>query len=203
MKAICLWSFVDSIVEHASLLLWVSELMDNLEELRHPIGRYNPPTEITKEQRTEWIQTLAALPAELRKSVDGLLDAELDTPYRPDGWTIRQVVHHLADSHLNSYVRFRLALTEDAPTIKAYDEKKWAELSDAHSGPVAPSFQLLESLHTRLVALLNSLSDADFAKTFAHPKLGSVRLDWNLGLYAWHCHHHLAHITGVRRRENF
>jgi len=177
--------------------------MENLEQLRHPIGRYQPPDKITQEQRTEWIRTLAELPFNLRKAIDGLTDAQLDTPYRPGGWTVRQLIHHLADSHMNSYVRFRLALTEDAPTIKPYDEAKWAELTDAASGPIQPSLQLLESLHSRLVSLLESFSEADYARTFVHPERGNVRLDWNLGLYAWHSLHHVAHIAGLRRRENF
>jgi hypothetical protein len=135
--------------------------------------------------------------------VSGLSEAQLDTPYRPSGWTVRQVVHHLPDSHLNSYTRCRLALTEDAPTIKPYDEAAWAELSDAKTGPIAPSIALLEGLHARWTCLLRGLSDAEFARTFRHPELGEVRLDWTAGLYAWHCSHHLAHITNLRERENW
>src|SRR4051794_2281386 len=177
--------------------------MENLEQLRHPIGRYQPPDKITQEQRTEWLRTLAELPLNLRKAIKGLTDAQLDTPYRPGGWTVRQLIHHLADSHMNSYVRFRLALTEDAPTIKPYDEAKWAELTDASKGLVEPSLQLLDSLHRRFISLLDSMTEADYARTFVHPERGEVRLDWNLGLYAWHSLHHVAHITGLRRRENF
>ena len=122
-------------------------------------------------------------------------------PYRPDGWTVRQVVHHLPDSHLNSYTRFRLALTENSPLIKPYEEAAWAELSDAKTAPVRSSLMLIEGLHARFVMLLKSMSEADFARTFRHPELGENRLDWTLGLYAWHCLHHVAQINNLRSRK--
>ena len=172
------------------------------EKLKYPVGRYAPPDgAISAEQRATWMEQMAKLPANLTKAVAGLTEAQLDTPYRPGGWTVRQVVHHLPDSHLNSYTRFRLALTENSPLIKPYEESAWAELSDARSAPVGPSLALLEGLHGRFVLLLRSLSDADFAKSFRHPELGEKRLDWTLGLYAWHSLHHVAHINNLRRLQ--
>ena len=169
--------------------------MSTDEDLRYPVGRYQPPEKISPEQRAEWIDEMEALPHELKQAVSSLTDMQLDTPYRPGGWTVRQVVHHLPDSHLNSYVRFRLALTEDTPTIKPYDEAKWAELPDAKTGPIDPSLLILEGLHQRWTALLRTLDEHAFARTLRHPERGEIRLDWTLGLYAWHCQHHLAHIT--------
>ncbi len=132
-----------------------------------------------------------------------LNETQLDMPYRRGGWTVRQVVHHLADSHMNAYVRFRLALTETTPTIKPYDEAAWAQLADANAAPIDVSLKLLESLHTRLTLLLRSMHDADFAKSFRHPELGEMRLDTNLALYSWHGRHHLAHINDLRQRERW
>lgn len=171
------------------------------QDLRYPIGKFELKTGgITEADRAGWIGQLAAAAGEIRAAVQDLSPGQLDTPYRPGGWTVRQVVHHLPDSHLNSYVRFRLALTEDEPLIKPYQEDRWAELSDARTGPVEPSLALLESLHERWVLLLRSLGPADWQRRFRHPERGTVSLEWNLGLYAWHCRHHLAHITGLRRR---
>lgn len=170
---------------------------------RYPVGRYHSPDSITAAQRSSWIGEIEDLPASLKRVVAGLTESQLDTPYRPAGWSIRQVVHHLPDSHLNSYTRFRLALTENSPVIKPYDEAAWAELPDAKGAPIAPSLTLLEGLHARWAALLHSLSDAEYARTFQHPELGKIRLDWTLGLYAWHCRHHLSHITGLRARERW
>lgn len=172
-------------------------------DLRYPIGHYQPPDAIDAETRTSWISELQRLPSRLSAVVSGLNDSQLDTPYRPGGWTVRQLVHHLADSHLNSYTRFRLALTEDSPTIKPYDEKRWAELCDAKQAPIQPSLMLLEGLHERWVRLLSSLSEADFARTFKHPDLGEIRLDWTVGLYAWHSRHHVAHIAALKARERW
>jgi hypothetical protein len=170
---------------------------------RYPVGHYQAPEIITAAERSPWIRQIETLPSSLKEAVAGLSDTQLNTPYRPGGWTVRQVVHHLPDSHLNSYTRFRLALTEDSPAIKPYDEAAWAELPDAKSGPIEPSLALLEGLHMRWAGLLHSLDDADYARTFKHPELGEIRLDWTLGLYAWHCRHHLSHILNLRRREDW
>jgi hypothetical protein len=169
-------------------------------DLQYPIGRFQRPDSVSASDREAWLAALAAAPARFREAVSGLTDAQLDTPYRPDGWTVRQVVHHVADSHMNSYVRFRLALTEAEPVIKPYDEAAWARLHDACTLPAEVSLQLIESLHARWMALLESLAPADFARTFRHPELGVMTLTANLALYAWHSRHHEAHITGLRQR---
>ncbi len=172
-------------------------------DLRYPIGRFNRESEITPAKIAGWIDEVAAAPAApaaLRAAVAGLTTEQLNTPYRPGGWTVRQVVHHLPDSHLNSYVRFKLALTEDDPVIKPYAEDRWAELHDARTAPVETSLVFLEALHQRWVALLRALTPPDFARTFRHPERGQMRLDDTLALYAWHGRHHVAHITGVRQR---
>ena len=135
------------------------------------------------------------MPATLSSLIAGRSDAELDTPYRPGGWTVRQVVHHVPDSHMNAYIRMKLAVTEDAPTIKAYDEARWAELPEAKSGPVDMSIALLAALHRRWVMFLRRLTDADFAKAYVHPELGPVTLDEAVALYAWHCRHHAGHVV--------
>lgn len=172
-------------------------------DLSYPIGKFARPESISAEDRERSLGDLAAAPAMLRQAVQGLDDRQLDTPYRPGGWTVRQVVHHVADSHINSYCRFRFALTEDAPAVKSYDEATWANLYDARSLPVEPSLALLENLHARWVALLSNLSETDWKRTFRHPQLGSVTLDTNLALYAWHGRHHTAHITGLRSRNGW
>ena len=172
-------------------------------DLAYPVGQCEYPEVVSPESRKRHIEELAAAPAHFRDAVRGLNDSQLDTPYRPGGWTVRQVIHHVPDSHMNSYVRFRLALTEDEPLIKPYDEKRWAELTDASSEPVEVSLQLLDALHRRWVVLLRSLSDADYARRFRHPELGVVRLDTSLAAYAWHCRHHAAHITRLRDRMNW
>lgn len=169
-------------------------------DLSYPIGRFDFKATVPAEARPVLIEQIAAAPGLLRQAVAGLDDRQLDTPYRPGGWTVRQVTHHVPDSHMNSYMRFRLALTEDEPTVKPYDEAKWAELHDARTLPPGPSLALLESLHTRWVELLAQMTDADFQRTFRHPEIGLVRLDTNLALYAWHGRHHTAHITGLRQR---
>jgi len=174
-----------------------------MEDLRYPIGRYAPPSEIARGDRAAWIKDLALAPAALRTAVEGLSEQRLDTPYRPGGWTVRQVVHHLPDSHLNAYARFKLALTEDAPTIKPYDEAAWAELPDSE-GPIDPSLDLLDALHRRWVSLLHAMTDEDWGRTFFHPEQGrALRLDWTLGMYAWHGRHHVAHVTALRDREGW
>jgi uncharacterized damage-inducible protein DinB len=173
------------------------------EQLRYPVGRYQPPAEIGKDQREAWLADVAALPRKLRAAVSDLSDEQLDTAYRPGGWTVRQVVHHLADSHLNSYQRFRLAVTEQSPLIKPYDEAARAELPDAKHAPVTHSLSLLDGLHARWTALLRSLDESAFARTFRHPELGEKRLDWTLGLYAWHCRHHVAQVCSLRERMSW
>jgi hypothetical protein len=169
-------------------------------DLQYPIGPFAWPADVSADQRRQYIDEIAQAPANLRAAVADLTGEQLDTPYRPGGWTVRQVVHHVPDSHLNSYLRFKLALTEDEPTIKPYDQSRWAELADVRVAPVETSLVLLESLHHRWVSLLGSLSESDFARTFRHPEIGIVRLDKNLALYAWHGRHHAAHITSLRER---
>ena len=161
------------------------------------------PSVVDAAQRARWIDELRALPAAARAAVDGLDDAQLDTPYREGGWTVRQVVHHLADSHVNSIVRFKLALTEDEPTIRPYDEAAWARLADARQ-PLEPTLDLLDALHERWALLLETLTDDDFARRFRHPERNDVSdLTWNLGLYAWHGRHHVAHVTTLRERSGW
>lgn len=173
------------------------------DDLRYPIGRYQWTAQVTAHERQECVRAIEELPGLLRSAVGSLIDAQLDTPYRPGGWTVRQVIHHVADSHLNSYVRYRLALTEDNPAIRAYDEKAWAELPDAKRAPVGTSLALLDSLHERWTALLRQLTEAQWARTFEHPERGPMRLDATAGLYAWHGLHHLAHIRRLRERERW
>jgi uncharacterized damage-inducible protein DinB len=174
-----------------------------LEELRYPIGRFRFTADVGAAAIDNWINSIESLPSELAKAVKDLTDAQLDTPYRPGGWTVRQLVHHVADSHINSYVRFRWALTEESPAIKVYDEKAWAQLSDAASAPVEISLQLLTALHARWVLLLRSLSIEDWSRTFQHPQTGEFPLLRALGLYAWHSRHHLAHVTNLRSRQGW
>lgn len=170
-----------------------------MSELQYPVGKFERQTEYHPHEITEFIQILEHLPAQMRAAVSGLTDAQLETKYRPDGWTLRQVVHHVPDSHMNSFVRFKLALTEENPTIKPYDEGAWALLSDS-SLPVQVSLDLLEALHTRWVLLLHSIKPEDWKRTFQHPENGSMTLEYALALYAWHSRHHLAHITQTRER---
>lgn len=178
--------------------------LTDLELLRYPIGRYKAPAAFTPEVIGEGIRSIAGFPALLEQAVLHLNDAQLDTPYRPEGWTVRQVVHHCADSHINSYMRFRLALTEDKPTIKPYHEERWAELHDAKAMPVKYSIALLEGLHARWTNLLERLSDEDLDRTFIHPEHGrEMSLRATVCLYAWHGAHHLAHITELKRREGW
>lgn len=169
-------------------------------DLRYPIGRLTRRTSLTPDERRDAIATVAATPAALRAAVAGLSDAQIDTPYRPGGWTVRQLVHHVADSHLNAYTRFRLAFTEDNPTIKPYDESKWAELPDSTSLPVDVSLTLLDALHQRLDTLLRETSDDAFQRTLNHPENGPMTVDALLNLYAWHGKHHTAHVTSLRER---
>ncbi len=169
-------------------------------DLRYPIGPFQFDGGISADERRRLVDEIEQAPAKLRAAVHGLSAEQLDTPYRPGGWTVRQVVHHLPDSHLNAYTRFKLALTEQEPVIKPYEQDRWAELSDARTAPVELSLALLESLHRRWVLLLRSLTASDFVRTFKHPEMGVVSLDKNLALYAWHGKHHVAHITALRER---
>ena len=170
--------------------------MTGLDELRYPIGRFNAAE---AGSRDDQIETLRRLPERLRAAVHSLDDGQLDTPYREGGWTVRQLVHHVADSHTNSYLRVKMALTEEDPTIFAYDEAAWAKLPDSNM-PIEVSLPLIEAVHARLVHLMVEMSDADYGKTFRHPERGQVTLANNLALYDWHSRHHTAHITRLRER---
>jgi DinB family protein len=167
---------------------------------RYPIGKFKFEGPLSQSQRDACITDIAAAPAALRAAVQGLSPQQLDTPYRDGGWTVRQVAHHVPDSHMNAYIRFKLALTEDEPTIKPYAEDRWAELPDTKATPVAVSLVLLESLHDRWVRLLRSLSADDWKRNFRHPELGVVSLEKNVAIYAWHGKHHVAHVTELRKR---
>jgi hypothetical protein len=171
-----------------------------MTDLRYPIGKFRYEADVAGTRQREWIDAIAAAPAAFRAAVAGLTPAQMDTPYRSDGWTVRQVVHHVPDSHLNSYCRFKLALTEDEPTIKSYHEDRWAELDDSRITPIDVSLALLESLHSRWVTLLESLGPDDFKRTFRHPEIGLVTLAQNACLYAWHGRHHIAQVTSLRER---
>lgn len=178
--------------------------MSELEQLRFPIGHYEPQGTVTTEQRKQWIDDIGGLPGELAAAVEGLNDEQLDTPYRDGGWTLRQVVHHIADSHMNAYTRFKLAVTEDTPTIKPYYEDRWAELADSEHAPIGLSLQLIEALHARWTYFLGSVSPEQFDRDFVHPEHGrSMRLNYTLGMYSWHGKHHVAHITGLRNRKGW
>ncbi len=170
---------------------------------RYPIGPWKWPDTVPQGDRPRLIQEIADAPEQLRTAVDGLDDAQLDTPYRDGGWTLRQVVHHVPDSHVNSYTRFRLALTEDQPTIRAYHEERWAELADARTLPPEVSLSLLDALHARWVVLLRSMTDADFARKLVHPEHGVIPLDKMLAMYAWHGRHHVAHVTTLRGQRGW
>ncbi len=171
-------------------------------ELSYPIGKFERPATSTSADRASRITNLAALPANLRGAVRGLSDAQLDTPYRPDGWSVRQLVHHVADSHLNGYTRVKLALTEENPVIKPYDEGAWAELPDSKL-PIELSLAILDGMHARLDALLRSLSPKQFERPFLHPAGGPQTIDFWCALYDWHGRHHTAHVTTLRQREQW
>jgi hypothetical protein len=173
---------------------------DIMEDLRYPNGKFTPPGRLTDDARRDCILAIAETPRKLKAAVAGLTDAQLDTPYREGGWTVRQVVHHIADSHLNAYVRFKLAITEDEPGIKTYQEKLWAETVDAKKMPVGVSLALLENLHDRWVTFLGALTPGDFDRKFHHPENGPRDLHWLLALYAWHGRHHEAHVVNLRKR---
>jgi uncharacterized damage-inducible protein DinB len=171
-----------------------------MTDLRYPIGKFQKKSSITDAERNVCINHIEEAPVKFRLAVKGLNDQQLNTPYRPEGWTVRQVIHHVSDSHVNAYVRFRLALTEQEPTIKPYIESLWAELHDARTAPIEPSLTLLEQLHVRWIMLLRSIPPADFSRTLMHPDNGIMKLDDMLQLYAWHGQHHVAHITSLRER---
>ena len=167
---------------------------------RYPTGRFVPPAQPTRESRALAIAAIAETPQQLRDAVQGLDEDQLDTPYREGGWTLRQVVHHVPDSHLNAYIRLKLALTEPGPVIKPYDEAAWANLVDTTAVPIDVSLNLLDALHQRFVAVLRSMTDEDFRREYVHPETGRHALDHLLALYAWHGAHHTAHITTTRAR---
>ncbi len=171
----------------------------SLENLKFPLGKFNPPIVYSTAHLQEWITDISKFPERLSRKVENLSEAQLDTPYREDGWTIRQLVNHCADSHMNSLMRFKLALTEDNPTIKPYYEDRWAQLPDSKNMPIEPALKMLEGLHERWVHLLQSLTPEKLKRTFIHPESGKqFRIDENIGLYAWHCNHHLAHIQNLK-----
>jgi hypothetical protein len=171
---------------------------------RYPVGRFKRPSVLSPTDRASAIDVIEACPGALSAAVKGLTDAQLDTPYREGGWTVRQVVHHVPDSHLNAYTRFKLALTEDVPTIKPYDEAKWAELPDGTSPLVAESLALLEAVHARWVYLLRRMQPSDFERKLNHPEWeGPLPLDAMLALYAWHSRHHVAHVTELRKQKRW
>ena len=172
-------------------------------DLRYPIGRFKAVMPVTHELRGAAIDAIAGLPPRIREAVSGLSDRQLDTPYRPEGWTVRHVVHHVADSHMNGLIRVKLAPTEDTPAIKPYDENAWSHLGDM-TLPVDVSLRLLESIHARWVAVVSAMTADQFSRSFYHPELQTeMSLDHHLQQYAWHSHHHLAHITELRRRERW
>jgi uncharacterized damage-inducible protein DinB len=173
------------------------------DDPRYPIGKFTWTGPNTAEQRADYIAEIEAAPAKLMNCVRGLTDEQLNTPYRQDGWTVRQVVHHVADSHMNAYIRFKLALTENEPAIKGYDENAWALTADAKESPVESSLALLESLHKRWVVLLRAMTPQDFSRKLRHPEMGVVELDRYLALYAWHGKHHSAHISKLLERQGW
>lgn len=176
----------------------------SLEQLKYPIGKFSRPAFVTPADISKWIDEIEILPKQLRKEVESLSDAQLDTPYRPDGWTVRQVVHHFPDSHINSYVRFKLALTEDNPTIKPYIEQRWAELPDGKNASIEVSLNLLEAVHQRWALCLKNMTAEQWKRTFIHPERNqSYKLDEALAMYAWHGKHHVAHITALKERMDW
>lgn len=177
--------------------------MQGMADLRYPIGPFAAPGAFSVADRGAATRTLAELPARLRLACAGLTDTQLDTPYRPGGWTVRQVVHHTADSHLNAYLRTKFALSDDIPTIRPYPEAIWAEMADGKSAPVSMSLDLLDALHGRWVMLLRSLTPDQFARTLHHPERGAMSIDDVLAMYSWHSRHHTAHITALRDREGW
>lgn len=186
------------------LFLYLGMTNQELEFLRYPIGECQIPNEITKDDIAKNIDVLEQFPNRLEGLVKNLTDEQLDTPYRPDGWTVRQTVHHVSDSHHHSYTRFKWSLTEDKPLIKAYYEERWAELIDSKSAPIEMSLQHLKAIHTKLVYLLKRMTSEDFEKGFTHPETNKlVKLKENVAIYAWHSNHHYAHIENLLKREDW
>jgi hypothetical protein len=173
------------------------------EDLRFPMGKFDSTQEVNSEMRSGFIQTIEVLPYKFRQAVKGLNNEQIDTPYRPEGWTVRQLVHHIADSHINSFCRFKLGLSEDTPTIKPYDEASWAEMADSKNAPIDLSLNMIDGVHARWALLLKSMSDADFDRNINHPERGSMSLNSMLSLYDWHSKHHTAHVTKLRERNNW
>lgn len=171
-------------------------------DLRYPIGPFDDRAPITADMRKPAIIVIAELPSRLTAAVAGLAQSQLDIAYRPGGWTVRQLVHHVADSHINAYVRTKLALTEQQPTIKPYDQESWAPLPDSRL-PIDPSLSIVEGVHARWTELWRSLAPDQFERTFVHPEIGTVTLDFQLQMYSWHSRHHVAHITALRQREGW
>jgi hypothetical protein len=174
-----------------------------MTDLSYPIGKFHYDGPPSQEQKQQLLNDIAQTPVKLRSAVNGLSDEQLDTPYRPGGWTVRQVVHHVPDSHMNAYIRFKLALTEDEPTIKPYEQQHWAELPDTKETPIEVSLTMLDLLHDRWVRLLRGITPEQWKRTFRHPELGVVGLEKNLALYAWHGKHHVAHVTELCKRMNW
>jgi uncharacterized damage-inducible protein DinB len=173
-----------------------------MENLHYPIGRFTFDENVTPQKRSAWIEDFERLPGELRRAVRGLSAEQLDTPYRPGGWTVRQLVHHLADSHMNGFIRSKLAVTETSPRIKPYNQEDWVKTGDA-AGEVEPSLGLIEGLQARWARLFSSLSGSDFERTFDHPESGTQTLDYQLQHYSWHGRHHVAHIVSLRKRKDW
>lgn len=181
----------------------IFHMEQNITQLQYPIGQFEAPATINDAPIETWIRTIATFPSNLRSLVEGLNDEHLDTPYRPGGWTIRQVVHHVGDSHMNSYIRFKWTLTEEKPLIKAYYEDRWAELPDS-KGDIVPALALVEALHSKWVSLLKHISEQDLHRSFVHPETKKEVPLWvNIGLYDWHCKHHLGHISGLLERKEW
>lgn len=175
-----------------------------MEELKYPVGQYKKPEIFTKEILATAISIIEQFPKKIKQEVLHLTDEQLDTPYRPEGWTIRQVVHHCADSHMNALIRLKLALTENTPTIKPYMEALWADLADTKTLPIHSSLIIIEGVHKRWTAVLKSMNEKDFTRSFIHPEKGrAITLNESADMYAWHCNHHLAHITHLKKRKNW
>lgn len=174
-----------------------------MSDPRYPVGKFDGNAPANDGERNKFIRDIEETPAKLRAAIRGLSEEQLNTPYRDGGWTVRQVIHHVPDSHLNSYIRFKLALTEDEPTIKPYMEDRWAELADSRLTPIETSLTLLDSLHQRWVLLLRSFTPEDWKRTFRHPEMGLLSLDKTVALYSWHGRHHVAHITSLREKKGW